>query len=338
MKLPDRTFDSSLAVRSTVPLWFGISGPSGGGKTWSALEIATGMQAVRGGDIAYIDTEANRALHYADYFKFHHIPFTAPFSSLDYLAAIKFAEKKAAGGVIVVDSMSHEHEGEGGFHDSHDAEVERLIRGDDSKREAVKMLAWNKPKQARRRLINTMLQMNTSFVLCFRAGDKSKPVQKQGEKSKVVHLGFMPIAGPEFVYELTASALLMPGAKGVPTWSPEEVGEKQMVKLPEQFKTLFADGKPLSREHGRKLAEWARGGVTSPAQVSAPALTGGSLKERAEAFVGALKAAKTLDSLKKTWNGEKGNALRTAVDESGDFKLIALLDDTYTTREQELSS
>jgi hypothetical protein len=311
MKLPDRSFDSSIAVRSAVPLWFGISGPSGGGKTWSALEIATGMQAVRGGEIAYIDTEANRALHYADYFKFHHIPFVAPFGSLDYLAAIKFAEKKAAGGVIVIDSMSHEHEGEGGMLETHEAELDRMAGTDYQKREAMKMLAWGKPKNARRRLINSMLQMNTSFVLCFRAKDSSKPVKKEGEKTKVVHMGFMPIAGTEFVFELTASALLLPGAKGVPTWTPDEVGEKMMVKLPEQFKKLFADGKPLSRDHGRFLAEWARGGATTRQVEREDKKAVQGVYDRVEAYKAALKKASTPIDVEAVWR--KAGPLRQEV-------------------------
>ena len=36
-------------------------------------------QRVCGGDIFVIDTEARRALHYADAFKFRHVPFGAPF-------------------------------------------------------------------------------------------------------------------------------------------------------------------------------------------------------------------------------------------------------------------
>jgi ABC-type sulfate/molybdate transport systems ATPase subunit len=74
-----RTFTDSPAVRESVPLLVGLMGASGSGKTYSALRIATGMQRVAGGEIFVIDTESKRSLHYADTFKFRHVPFDAPF-------------------------------------------------------------------------------------------------------------------------------------------------------------------------------------------------------------------------------------------------------------------
>lgn len=258
-----RTFEATDAVRSEVPLLVGLSGPSNGGKTYSGLRLATGIQQVTGGDIWGIDTEARRMLHYADMFKFKHMPFRAPFGSLDYLAALQHCVKNGAK-VIIVDSMSHEHEGPGGLLDFHLKELDRLAGEDWAKRERVNMLAWQKPKQARRQLINGILQMEANFIFCFRSKNTAKPIKKDG-KSEVVQLGYMPIAGEEFVFEQTVNCLLLPGAKGVPTWSSGYAGEKQMIKLPEQFRGLFADNKPLDEEIGRKLALWARGGDAPPA-------------------------------------------------------------------------
>jgi hypothetical protein len=68
---------------------------------------------VLGGDIYFIDTEARRALHYADRFKFQHVDFRAPFGPLDYIDAIQHCRDKG-GRVIIIDSMTHEHDGEGG--------------------------------------------------------------------------------------------------------------------------------------------------------------------------------------------------------------------------------
>ena len=120
-----RTFDDQPAVRSHVPLLVGLMGPSGSGKTFSALRLATGIQNVSGGEIFVVDTESRRALHYADTFKFRHIAFGAPFGSLDYLAAMQHCVNKGAG-VIVVDSLSHEHIGIGGYLLTQEAEVERM--------------------------------------------------------------------------------------------------------------------------------------------------------------------------------------------------------------------
>ncbi|EQA97314.1 hypothetical protein L286_23605 [Sphingobium sp. HDIP04] len=245
-------------MRSHVPLLVGLTGPSGSGKTFTALRIATGIQTVTGGDIYFIDTESRRALHYADRFKFKHVPFDAPFGSLDYLEALQFCVGRGAG-VVIVDSMSHEHEGPGGMVDLHDAILDRMAGDDWKKRDKMTMLAWSEPKQKRRRLINGILQLNANFVFCFRAKNTSKPVKGANGKTEVEQMGFMPIAGEEFVYEQTLNALLYPGANGVPTWEPEGVGEKTMVKLPRQFRALARRPGPLDEEVGMKMAQWAAG-------------------------------------------------------------------------------
>lgn len=264
MNAHTRNFEDKPAVRQQVPLLIGLMGPSGGGKTFSALRLASGIQAVSGGEIYLIDTEAKRALHYADKFKFRHLEFGAPFGSLDYLAAIRHCVAKG-GGTIIVDSMSHEHEGQGGLLDMHDQETTRMAGDDYAKRERVKMLAWAKPKAARRQLINGLLQMNANFIFCFRAKETAKPVKKNG-KTEVESQGFMPIAGDEFVFEMTVNCLLLPRANGVPTWHTEQPGERIMMKLPQQFLPIFDEQQPLSEEIGKRLATWAKGGASEPVE------------------------------------------------------------------------
>lgn len=251
-----RTFEASPAVRQGVPLLVGLMGASGSGKTFSALRLATGIQRVTGGDIYVIDTEARRAAHYADDFKFKHVEFKAPFGSLDYLAAIRFCVKEGAK-CIVIDSMSHEHEGEGGYLSFQAAEIDRMAGPTDyAKRERVKMAAWIRPSAHRRQMINGMMQLNANFIFCFRAKEKTKPKQGGG----IEELGFMPIAGDELVFEQTINMLLLPKSGGVPHWRSDHMGEKMMMKLPRQFEQLFAEPRPLDEAHGEALAQWARGG------------------------------------------------------------------------------
>lgn len=262
MNAPQRQFEAKIAVRESVPLLVGLMGPSGSGKTFSALRLATGIQKISGGKIYAIDTEARRMLHYASDFKFEHVQFDAPFGSLDYLAAMKFCIDKGAK-VIVVDSMSHEHSGVGGMIEFQEQELDRLAGNDWAKRERVKMLAWQKPKAARRKLIDGLLQMNANFVFCFRAKETVKPVKING-KTEIVPQGFMPIAGDEFLFEQTVNCLLLPKSGGVPTWQSENVGERLMMKLPKQFEGIFAEQKPLDEDTGERLATWARGDQASP--------------------------------------------------------------------------
>ena len=115
------------AIREATPLLLGLTGPSGSGKTKSALRLATGIQSIRGGKIAALDTEANRMKHYADEHKFVHCSFGAPFGADRYAEALVAAAEESAGGIVIVDSMSHEHEGPGGFLEYHDEDEKRLM-------------------------------------------------------------------------------------------------------------------------------------------------------------------------------------------------------------------
>lgn len=253
-------FSFRPAVREATPLLVGLAGPSGSGKTKSALRLATGIVSVRGGKIAALDTEANRMLHYADEHSFIHCPFQPPFSSTRYAEALEAASKAAEGGCVVIDSMSHEHEGEGGYLDFHDKEVRRLCRpkneggGGYNSEFAAGIPAWQKPSAARQALINKLLQINCAFIFCFRAKEKLKL-----EKGKdPVSLGWQPISGDQFVYEMTVRCLLQPGAMGVPDWS-DDASKHGVPKRSGSHVSMFQSGKPLDEDTGARLAEWARG-------------------------------------------------------------------------------
>jgi hypothetical protein len=256
--MTERQFQLNDGKRERVPLLIGLGGASGSGKTYSALRLAAGMQRVTGGDIAVIDTEARRALHYADGFKFKHLDFQPPYSPRDYQAAIESCVALGSR-VLIVDSLSHEHEGPGGVLEWHESELDRLAGNDPGKRNRVTFLAWAKPKAARRRLINTIVQLGVNAVFCFRAKQKIKLPKKGSGEREPVELGWVPIAGEEFVYEMTIHALLYPGSNGVPTWKPTLPGEKMMTKLPAQFINLLKKEGPLSEDIGETMARWAAG-------------------------------------------------------------------------------
>ena len=280
-----RTFSDQESKREKVPLLVGIYGPSGGGKTFSALRLATGIQQVFGGDIGVIDTESKRSLHYADFFKFRHLEFKAPFGSLDYLAAIRYFTAKGVT-TVIVDSFSHEHEGDGGYLMTHAAELDRMAPGDFQKQNKLTFAAWIKPARERRQLIDGILHENLNLISCFRAKEKLKI--RPGKEPE--ELGWMPIAGEEFLFEQTANCLLPPSAKGNPDWAANRPGEVKMSKLPQQFLGKLNDGKQLSEEHGRVLAEWAKGA---------------SVVEDMEALVkaGGEAANKGIEPYKAWWTG-----------------------------------
>jgi len=249
-----RTFEHSKASRHQVPLLIGLVAPSGGGKTKSALRMEDGSKRVSPGPVFCIDSEANRALHYASDHDFQNVPFKAPFDPLSYLDAVQYCVSNGAK-TVVIDSASHMHEGPGGILEMHEMECERLMKSWGASRDKVQMAAWQKPKSELRRFLNTVLQMPVHTIWCFRAKDKIKVIP--GKQPQ--HLGFMPIMSDEMIYEMTLNCLLYPNSGGIPAWHPDEMGERAIVKLPQQFKQMFSENKPLDEETGAALAQWAAG-------------------------------------------------------------------------------
>jgi hypothetical protein len=243
------SFTFRPAVRENVGLLIGLAGGTGSGKTYTAMRLAKGMAGDK--PFAVIDTEAGRAKHYADLFQFYHGDLTPPFTPSAYADAIKAADD-AKYPVIVVDSFSHEHAGEGGILDMQEAEYQRM-----GAREAVKLASWVKPKTDHRRMVSRLLQVRAHLILCFRAEEKIEMVKGQDGKMEVRKKqtatgldGWIPIAEKNLPYELTASFLLMATKPGVPL----------PIKLQEQHRPFFPLTEPITEKAGEQLAAWARGG------------------------------------------------------------------------------
>ncbi len=251
-------FQARAPSDNPVPLLIGLVGPSSSGKTFSALRLATGAVRVLGGAIHVIDTEAERARHYRSLFQFKHVPFGKPYSSLRYLAAIQSQVQQGAS-VIIVDSMSHEHEGPGGYLEMQKLELDKLAGDDWQKRKAMNFIAWSYAAAPRRALIGGVTALNAMFIFCFRA--KEKLIIARGKEP--VDGGWQPISGDEFIFEQTVRALLPPASDGVPDWSPQRPGEVSVPKLPVQFRELFKPGQALCENHGEALARWARGATSN---------------------------------------------------------------------------
>lgn len=289
------------AVRETTSTLTAFAGPSGGGKTYTALRYATGL--ADGGKIAVIDTEAGRALHYADSFDFDHADLIAPFTPDAYWEAIK-AAADAGYKVIVIDSMSHEYEGEGGLLEWADDEAERGVKSPAN---------WKKPKSAHKRMMGRLLQVRAHLIFCLRAEEKML-LTREGGQMKVIPAEqrpllqrWEPICEKRFMYEMTASFLLLPDKPGV----------GRAIKVQDQHRPFFPEDKPISEESGRALAQWAAGGAkpqTAPHAPEKPAdapsdddLT--SPAERAlRAHMDEFETAETIQQLAAAWTKASANA------------------------------
>ena len=249
-----RSFTAEENKPGPVPLLIGLMGAPGSGKTYSALTLADGMRADGLGKPVLIDTERGRSRKYRTAFDFARIDLTPPFRPTDFLSAVHGALKSKPCAVII-DSLSDEHEGEGGVLDWHDAEVPGAGGNE--------WAAWKKPKDDRRVMINGFLQIITPLILCFRAREKTKQLP-EGRNGKMipVNIGYMPIAPMEIIHAIDVNIVLPPKSDGRPQWRSDKVGEDFVIKLPQQFKSLFGSGQPLTREIGGKLAAWACGQET----------------------------------------------------------------------------
>jgi hypothetical protein len=247
------------AVREQIGIIVGLAGGTGSGKTYSALRLAKGICGDK--PYAVIDTEAGRAKHYADQFRFDHGDLKPPFSPSAYAEAIGVAER-AGYPVIVVDSVSHVWAGDGGVLDMHEAELQRMAGDDPRKRDACKMAGWIKPKREHKQMVQQLLQVRAHLILCFRAEEKVEMVRDGGKwvflpKAALTGLnGWLPVCEKNLPFELTISFLLLHDRPGVP----------HPIKLQEQHKGMFPKNVLIGEDAGRAIAEWGKGGTARPVQ------------------------------------------------------------------------
>jgi len=252
---PPKAFTFTPAVRDHTYTLTSFSGASGSGKSYSALEYATGLAG--GKKIAGIDTEAGRLKHYADHFQFDHCDFKPPFTPDRYMDAILQAEKDGYE-VIIVDSVSHEWAGEGGIMDMQEETLERMSGGDYRKMGALTIPSWSKPKQAHKKMMSRLLQVRAHLIFCLRAEEKLSMETKTGEdgrkktviiaaNDRPVHQRWRPICEKNFIYEMTTSILLLPDQPGVPIFT----------KLQEQHKDCFKHDEKISSRSGELMRGWA---------------------------------------------------------------------------------
>lgn len=201
-----------------------LSGPSSSGKTVSAIRMALGMVRGTGKKVCLIDTENKRSLKYSKFFDFDHVDFQPPFTSDRYLEVILQAASLNYG-AIIIDQMTNEHEGEGGMLEQHEDFLAEKCGNDFKKREAMKFTAWIAPKRKRNNLIQRGIQrVNADLILCFRAKEKielrSKIVDGK-KKIDPVNIGWSPIGGEEFPFEMLTNMILPPKSQGKPDWDLE---------------------------------------------------------------------------------------------------------------------
>lgn len=180
------------AVKSQAKLRLALDGPSGSGKTYTALVAATVL--AKGGKIAVIDTERKSSSLYSDKFNFDAV-FLETFSPKSYIEMIAAAEENGYA-VIVIDSLSHAWEGEGGALDMVDAATRRSQSGNS-------YTAWKDVTPLHRKLIDAMLQSPCHIIATMRS--KTEYIIETNDKGKSFprKVGMAPIQRQGMEYEFT---------------------------------------------------------------------------------------------------------------------------------------
>jgi hypothetical protein len=289
------TFQFAPAKREQVSLLIALAGASGSGKTYSALRLAKGMAP--SGKIAFIDTEARRGLHYAEEFSFLHSDMRPPFRPAAFIEGIRAAEAAGAE-VVIIDSFSHEYDGQGGIMDWADELEQSGTKSPGN---------WKVPKGAHKKLMNALLQCRASIIFCLRADEKIRIARENG-KTVVEPLGWMPICEKRFMYEMTCSFTLTPDRPGIPHFDLPH-------KLQRQHRGMFSDKEAIGEESGRLLAEWAAGGSAAPqAKPAGGAAEAPTAAEYAAQWEVMMSAATDAKQLHATWTSAEHKATRKLID------------------------
>jgi len=212
----------------------GIAGISGSGKTYTALLIARGM-VKKASEIGFLDTENKRGSLYADILdgQFMIGDLYPPFTPSRYAQAIKQFQESGVK-VLVIDSVTHEWEGDGGCDD-----IANAPKADGSPR---KIANWIEAKREHKKFMNVLLQSNMDIICCIRAREKTD----FKDPTKPISLGVQPICEKNFMFEMTASMLM------------ENEGKTQkFLKIPSFLKESFGNGSSyLGIKTGQMIREW----------------------------------------------------------------------------------
>lgn len=181
------------AERKKAKLRLALCGPAGSGKTYSALLIAQGLAPE--GRIALLDTERGSGELYSDLTPYDVATLAPPFSPERYIDLIEGAG--AAGyQVLIIDSLSHAWEGEGGCLELHD-------RATAASRSGNSYTAWREVTPQHNALVEAMLQSPCHVVATMRSKTAYELSDDGNGKKKPIKVGLAPVQRPGMEYEFT---------------------------------------------------------------------------------------------------------------------------------------
>lgn len=181
------------ATKLESRLRMALVGPTGSGKTFSALSIASGL----GKRIAVIDTEHGSAAKYADRFGAYDTLELVSCSPANYVEALELAGSEGYD-VVIVDSLSHAWMGKDGALEQVDRAAKRS--------QGNSFAAWRDVTPQHNQLVEACLRCPAHLIVTMRS--KTEYVLEANAQGKMVprKVGMAPIQrdGVEYEFDVVA--------------------------------------------------------------------------------------------------------------------------------------
>ena len=234
-------FEVKKAKREKICVKVALMAPSGGGKTYGALRLATGManeiekETGKKAKILMGNTEQKRGYYYANEFDYDIVDVEAPHNPEKYVELINFAVEQGYD-ILIIDSTSHEWEGKGGCLD-----LQTQAGGT--------YQAWSKITPRHNKFIEALAESPIHIIATMRGKDQYEATkdEKTGKMS-VQKLGVGAKQRDGFEYEFTCTFLIDQKT------NTAEVQKDNTHIFEGQGATL------LTEKHGEQIIKWANSG------------------------------------------------------------------------------
>ena len=233
-------FQVKKATREKIYTKIALMAPSGGGKTYGALRLATGMaeelkeQNGKDARILLANTESKRGYYYANEFNYDIVDIDAPHNPEKYVELIEFAVSEGYD-ILIIDSSSHEWEGKGGC-----LELQQQAGGT--------YQSWAKVTPRHNKFINAIADSQIHIIATMRGKDQYEMEKDDRGRTTVTKLGVGAKQRDGFEYEFTCTFL---------------IDQKTNMATAQKDNTHIFEGETatlLSEAYGKKIIQWANSG------------------------------------------------------------------------------
>lgn len=233
-------FQVKKAKREKIYVKLALMAPSGGGKTYGSLRLASGMaeeikkETGKDAKILLANTEQKRGYYYANEFDYDIVDIEPPHNPEKYVELIDFAVSEGYD-ILIIDSSSHEWEGKGGC-----LELQQQAGGT--------YQAWGKITPRHNRFIDAIADSPIHIIATMRGKDQYEVNKDERGKTSVQKLGVGAKQRDGFEYEFTCTFL---------------IDQKTNCAEVQKDNTHIFEGEGatlLTENHGRKIIQWANSG------------------------------------------------------------------------------